>query len=245
MNTSYKPTTLKVYQDARCSFESLTHKQAADATVQDIEAWLRNLQGMGRSASTCRTYLSAMNQITGLKMRPKGLSRKKREKDFLDVAEIKSLLRAVPNNTPLILLAIVCGPKALKWTWAEFFEMHLNIPVSVSRELLAHAERHGIQTISLADYKPDQEENHAALLGKRLFPVTDQEINRLLRRSSRIARLSIEHVNIRLLTHTHKALLEFYGNPDQVAGAIVPLAPLPAQGVRDPRLHDIGRRGLP
>ncbi len=217
--TGYKPNTKLVYEAARRSFENLMQKKAEDATIQDIETWLHNLRSIDRPASTCRTFLSAINHISGLKITPRGLPRTSTTQAILSYEQIKKILQSMKKeDTALFLLLLLFGIEAGNWTWGKIMNEQLNVPEQLWKAIADHAVEKGYSTFPLTYYGANYHWiNGAPLLdaaftsGKRkelsAAPLTIQEVNRRLKKYGLWAGILPNDISLRIWVRTGKILL--------------------------------------
>lgn len=255
----YKPSTLKVYEEARRSFENLMLKKAEQATIQDVETWLHNLRAIGHPTSTCRTYLSAINHLAGLKVRPRGFSRESVEQVVLSHEQIKKMLFAMNTQDRLLFLCVlVYGPEARIWTWQIVMEYGLDLPPVMWNAIDEYLKERGLGALPRTlPSKPLHWIGGPALneavfrISRYWCPITTQEVNRRLKKYARWVGIGPAKISLGIWARSGKELLS--GRQYEVGEALgLPLPrPLPKskndleRGVtakRDPRLHGIGRR---
>jgi hypothetical protein len=234
--TALKPSTKKVYEAARFSFEKLMKKRADFATAQDVETWLHILSAAGDAPSTCRTFLSAINHISGLKISPSGLPRRTPKTNAtLTNEQVKKVLKSMnKEDTALFILLLIFGIEARNWSWGKVMNEQLNIPRGLWLAIADHAIDKGYSSFPLTYYGPAYHWiNGAPLLdaaftsGKRrdlsAAPLTIQEVGRRLKKYGLWAGIRQDEISLRLWVRTgDRLLLEHRGNIEEVSEAFCP-----------------------
>lgn len=232
--TANKLSTRKTIETARKSFEGIIGKKVKSATVTDVEQWMNTLREMGRSISTCRTYLSLVKQLAGLQVEmPK---RGKVESRTFTKDEAEKLLSASkPNNYALVAGLLLCGPDVLTFTWFDAADLLSSITLDAKMVLINEAKRRGHDTRALLPSGglfhfvngPDMEEI--------IFPQSAHEINRRLKSIARKAGIGDVNVNITAMKNTWKSGVKIESLSTVVSTEVVIKR-------KDTRLHGIGRR---
>lgn len=240
-------STRKNMENARKSFESITGKKVKGATLADIEQWLNSLREMGRATSTCRTYLSFVNQLAGMKAEmPK---RTKTQNRTLRDAEIKSMLAVVvgPDFHALLASLMLCGTDVQYWTWGMIADLTLDTPIAARILLMNEAQRRGYVANAFLAVWTKAHWINGVNLNETIFPQTSHDINRRLKSIARKAGIGEKNVHLTTLKNTHKRLLIEYKDAERIAKALgivvkasIPVS-LPAKRT-ETRLNGIGRR---
>jgi len=239
--------TRKNIKNARRSFESITGKKVKGATVADIEQWLHSLRSMGRAVSTCRTYLSFVNGLAGLKVGLPQRTQPQQSRILSDV-EIKSMLSIVkPDFYALLASLLLNSPSVLDWKWGMLADLTLDTSIAARILLINEASRRGYVANALLSIWTTVHWINGVELDEAIFPQSPHDINRRLKSLARKAGIGEKNINLTAFKNTHKRLLAEYKDAERIAkvlGIVVTAhqnAVLPAKR-SDYRLNGIGRR---
>lgn len=240
----YTAATLKAIKQARSNFERSTGKTIANATSQDIEAWMMRLRDMGMAVNTCRTYLSLVKKLVDIEAQaPKRAPTVKR---VLSEEEALRLLSVSPEkDRSWLAVSLLVGPECMGWTWGRLYEAESIIALDAYFVIVEEAQRRGMATFE----NPYRGNLQAHWVGgydrnELIWDVPQHEINRRLKGMARRAGIGAAHINSTALRYTHQALVRRYGNAAKISKALgVQVVPGIAKPVRkDSRLYGIGRR---
>lgn len=231
-----KSNTRKTIDVARKSFEGITGRKVRSATIADIEMWMNSLREMGRSASTCRTYLSLVKQLAGLQVAMPKRGKVESRTFTKDEAE-KMLSAAKPNNYALVAGLFLCGPDVLTFTWFDVADLLSSLTLEAKMVLINEAKRRGHDTRALLPSGGLFHFVNGPDMGEIIFPQSAHEINRRLKSIARKAGIGDVNVNITAMKNTWKS-----------GGKIASLSAVASKEVvskrKDTRLHGIGRRSV-
>lgn len=188
--TEYKPNTLKLQKNAVLSFERATGKKIADATSQDMEAWMHKLRADGMAINSCRAYLSVIKNMAAELAAAELPRRAQTAKRTLSAEEARHLLAvATEKDYAWLAVCLLAGVEALNWTWGNLYDPTRIIPMEAYLVVVDEARRRGYQTFPFAYHNNPNAHWVAHYERDELVcGLTQHEINRRLKSLARTDR---------------------------------------------------------